>query len=191
MAKPWSSYKASIIHDARHLRTRLRTDGIKAMSRVSLGGKQVINFSNTRNRSRVFLWQQKMNNFFLFKTIMANYGWKWSLLLFFNAVVTVDVLTASNNDVNFVETQTVRFAWRLNRCFVLRELTKSTAMSRIGKFYLLFASWNTTWHCFHPVNPKGRAKIASIVNKVYCDPEAPNSVPALTTSWICSLYFRV
>ena len=31
-------------------------------------------------------------------------------LLFFNAVATVDVLTASNNDVNFVETQIVRFA---------------------------------------------------------------------------------
>ena len=29
---------------------------------------------------------------------------------FFNAVATVDVLTASNNDVNFVETQTVHFA---------------------------------------------------------------------------------
>ena len=30
---------------------------------------------------------------------------------------TVDVLTANNNDVNFVETQTVHFAWLLNRRF--------------------------------------------------------------------------
>ena len=30
---------------------------------------------------------------------------------FLDAVVTVDVLTASNNDVNFVETQTVHFPW--------------------------------------------------------------------------------
>ena len=29
---------------------------------------------------------------------------------FLDAVVTVDVLTASNNDVNFVETQTVHFS---------------------------------------------------------------------------------
>ena len=29
---------------------------------------------------------------------------------FFNAIVTVDVVTASNNDINFVKTQTVHFA---------------------------------------------------------------------------------
>ena len=40
---------------------------------------------------------------------------------FFNAVAIVDVLTASNNDSNFVETQTVHFARLLNRRFVLRE----------------------------------------------------------------------
>ena len=33
-----------LIHDARHLCMRLRTDGIKAMSRGFSGGKQVINF---------------------------------------------------------------------------------------------------------------------------------------------------
>ena len=33
---------------------------------------------------------------------------------FFNGVATKDVIVASNNDVNFVETQTVHFAW-LNR----------------------------------------------------------------------------
>ena len=32
------------------------------------------------------------------------------IVTFLNAVTTVDVLTASNNDVNFVETQTGRFA---------------------------------------------------------------------------------
>ena len=48
--------KVSIIHDARHLGMRLRTDGIKAMSRGFPGGIQVINFSNTRNRSRVCLF---------------------------------------------------------------------------------------------------------------------------------------
>ena len=32
------------------------------------------------------------------------------VVTFFNAVAIVDVLTASNNDSNFVETQTVHFA---------------------------------------------------------------------------------
>ena len=31
----------------------------------------------------------------------------------FNELAIVDVLTASNNDVNFVETQTIYFAWLL------------------------------------------------------------------------------
>ena len=43
------------------------------------------------------------------------------IFTFFGAVTTVDVLKASNNDVNFVETQTVHFACLLNRRFVLRE----------------------------------------------------------------------
>ena len=40
---------------------------------------------------------------------------------FFNAVATVEVFTASNNDINFVETQAVHFALLLNRRFILRE----------------------------------------------------------------------
>ena len=86
---------------------------------------------------------------------------------FLDAVATVDVLTASNNDVNFVETQTVHFAWLLSRRFVLREWTKSNAISRIGKFYLLFAPWITTWHCFYPINLKARAKMVGIVNNAW------------------------
>ena len=33
-----------------------------------------------------------------------------AFVTFFDAVATIDFLTASNNDVNFVETQTVHFA---------------------------------------------------------------------------------
>ena len=43
-------HSIDLIHDTRHLCTRLRTDGIKAMSRGFSGGKQVINFSNARHR---------------------------------------------------------------------------------------------------------------------------------------------
>ena len=41
---------------------------------------------------------------------MANYGWKRSFLLFLDAGATVDILTARNTDVYFVETQTVHLA---------------------------------------------------------------------------------
>ena len=100
-----------LIHDACHLCTRLRIDGIKVMLRGFSGGKQVIDFSNTRNCSRVCLFLTSENKKrFTLKTIIANYGWKLSLLLFFNAVATVDVLKASNNEVYFVETQAVHFA---------------------------------------------------------------------------------
>ena len=69
-------------HDAHNLCTRLRTDGIKAMSRGFSGGKQVINFSNTRNRGRVCLFLTTENEqLFILKTIMENKaGWKSSLL---------------------------------------------------------------------------------------------------------------
>ena len=100
---------------------RLRTDGIKVMSRGFSGDKQVINSSNTRNRSRVCLFLTTENEqFFILKTIMTTYGWKY-YCYFFNAVATVDVFTASNNDINFVETQAVHFALLLNRCFIFRE----------------------------------------------------------------------
>ena len=65
-----------LIHDARHLCTRLTTDGIKAMLRGFSGGKQVINFSNTRNQGLEFggcLFLTTENaQVFIFNTIMAN-----------------------------------------------------------------------------------------------------------------------
>ena len=55
----------------------------KEMLRGFSGGKQVIKSANTRNRSRVCLfWKTKNEELFILKTIMANYRWKWSLLLF-------------------------------------------------------------------------------------------------------------
>ena len=47
------------IHDIRHFCMRFRIDGIKPMSRVLSGGKQVIKFANTSNLSRVCLFSQK------------------------------------------------------------------------------------------------------------------------------------
>ena len=81
------------------------------MSRGFSGGRQVINFSYARNRGRVCLFLTTENEqLFILKTIMANYGWKRSFLLFLDAGATVDILTARNTDVYFVETQTVHLA---------------------------------------------------------------------------------
>ena len=92
------------------------------MSRGFSGGKQVINFSNARNRGRVCLFLTTENeHFFYIKDDNLNYGWKRSVLLFLHAGATVDILTARNTDIYFVETQTVHFAWPLNRRLVLRQ----------------------------------------------------------------------
>ena len=52
-----------LIHDTRHLCTRSKIDGIKAMSRGISGGKQVIKFANTSNRGRVCLFYQTRRRF--------------------------------------------------------------------------------------------------------------------------------
>ena len=44
------SLEIDLIHNARHLCTRSRIDGIKAMLRGISGGKQVITFANTSDR---------------------------------------------------------------------------------------------------------------------------------------------
>ena len=46
-------------------------------------------------------------------------------------------------------------------------INKLDSITCIGKFYHLFAPWNTTWHSFYPIDPRARAKMADIVNKVY------------------------
>ena len=52
-----------LIHDTRHLCTRSKIDGIKAMSRGISGGKQVIKFADTSNRGRVCLFYQTRRRF--------------------------------------------------------------------------------------------------------------------------------
>ena len=75
---------------------------------------------------------------------------------------------SNSDDVNLAKTRYVRFAWLWSPCFVLIEQTNSTAITRIGKLYHLFAPWNTTWHSCYPFDPRAQAKMAGIVNKVYC-----------------------
>ena len=51
-----SEHGIDLIHDTRHLCTRFRIDGMKAMSRGISGGKQKIIFANARNRGRLCLF---------------------------------------------------------------------------------------------------------------------------------------
>ena len=70
-------YLIDFIHDTRHLCTRLRTDGIKAMSRAFSGGQQLKKSADTRNRGQVCLFYTTENEErFILKTIMRNCGWK-------------------------------------------------------------------------------------------------------------------
>ena len=96
-----------LIHDTHHLSARLRTHRIKAMSRAFSGGKQVVNFSNTRNRGRVCLFLTTGNEqLFLLKTIIANYGVEVIIFSFFGCSSDRRCPQGINNDVNFFETQT-------------------------------------------------------------------------------------
>ena len=98
-----------LIHDTRHLCTRLRTDGRKALSRGFSEGKQVMKIS----RSRLFIvdngkWKafyRKDDNGKLWVEMIIQYCY------FLDAVATVDVLKESNNVEKRVKTRAVHFAW--------------------------------------------------------------------------------
>lgn len=74
----WEQYLRKIIdliHDTRHLRTRFRNDGIKAMSRVFSWGKQVREFAKARNRGRIYLfWTKENEELFILEMMMAING---------------------------------------------------------------------------------------------------------------------
>ena len=86
---------------------RVRTDGIKAMSRGFSGGgggQTSVKFAITRI-------MKDDNGKLLVEVIIVTLG----------AVATVDVLKAKINDVNLVNSRSVRFVWLLNRRLVLIE----------------------------------------------------------------------
>ena len=132
------SRRIDLIHDIRHLYTRLKTDALKAMSRGFSGCSQAEkNLPIQEIASILFIPGNKQ-----WKTsppkYMANYGWKSSLLLFYDAVATVDVLTASENDEKLVETQetrTVHFAWPKS----------SSRFERINNFDRDYSYWQISF----------------------------------------------
>ena len=74
------------------------------MSRGFSGGQASVKFAITRI-------MKDDNGKLLVEVIFVTMG----------AVVTVDVLKAKNNDVNIVNSRSVRFVWLLNRRLVLIE----------------------------------------------------------------------
>ena len=88
-------------------------------------------------------------------TVIANYGWTWLLLntLLKDAVATVDVLIASNNEVKLVNTRTVHFAW-LKSLFCFKRINKLDRNYSYWEILLMFAPWHTTRDWFYPNNPK-------------------------------------
>ena len=86
---------------------RLRIDGIKTMLRGFSGGKQVTKFCQyKKSRSSLYIFDNRKWTAFYIKDGNGKLWVEVIIFPFLDAVATVDVLTASNNDVNFVETQT-------------------------------------------------------------------------------------
>ena len=104
------------------------------MARGFSGGKQVIKSAHTRNRGRLEMM-----------------GGSDRCYLFLMQYRTSGILTANNNNVNFVETRAVHFAClKLSNCFNRPRL-------------LVLANFNT---CFPSEIPSDIAFIQSILKRV-------------------------
>ena len=83
-----------LIHDTRHLYTRFRINGIKAMLCSISEGKQVIKFANTSNCGCVCLfYQKKTNELIVMQKLQIKFEQKICYILF--AVTSSTVATAS------------------------------------------------------------------------------------------------
>ena len=91
-----------LIHDTRHLCTRLRTDGIKVTSRACfLRGQASDKICQCKkSRSSLFILNNRKWITFYLKDDNGKLWVKVIIVTFLDAVATVDVLTASHNDVN-------------------------------------------------------------------------------------------
>ena len=78
-------------------------------------------FQYKKSRSSLFILDNRKWITFYMKYDIGKLWVEVAIFTFLDAVATVEVITTSNNEVNFVETQTAHFAWLLNGRFVLRE----------------------------------------------------------------------
>ena len=115
-----------LIYDARYLCTRFRIDGIKALSLGISGGKEVLKFANTSNRSR-------LKQFDSFRHAKCTVGVSTSLTLLLFPVRTSDLRSYCIKKITTI-TSTHNF--------------HTTAISCVGRFYYLFGPGETTCHSF-------------------------------------------
>ena len=100
----------------------LRTDGIKVLVTWFLRGQTSDKFFQYKiSQPSLFILDNRKWTTFYNKDDDGKLWVEAIIFTLLDAIATVDVLAASSNDVNFVETQTVHFAWLLNRRFVLRK----------------------------------------------------------------------
>ena len=77
---------------------------------------------------------------------MDNYwGVEVLFITILDAVVTEDVITANNTDVNLVETRTVHFLWLWNRHLVWENKQTRLRLPVLANFISCFPPWNITW----------------------------------------------
>ena len=77
---------------------------------------------------------------------MDNYwGVEVLFITILDAVVTEDVITANNTDVNLVETRTVHFLRQWNRHLVWENKQTRLRLPVLANFISCFPPWNITW----------------------------------------------
>ena len=126
------------------------------MSRSFSGGKQVIKSCRLQEIAVKFIHskQQKMKKTFHLKDDNGKLWVEVIIVIFLkDAVATVDVLIASNNEVKLVDTRTVHFA-RLKSLLRFKRINKLDHDYSYWEILSMFAPWHTTWHWFYPNNPK-------------------------------------
>ena len=123
--------RIDLIHDTRHLCTRSRIDGIKAMSRGTSRGKQVIKIANTSNHCRVCLFYQNETTIFN-KHAKFRVGVSKSFILLF--VVRKSTVATAFNEIYMINfTHTEQFAITVFKINVLHLLLSRIRMNKLDR----------------------------------------------------------
>lgn len=101
----WTRYSnrwgTDLIQDSRHLCTRFRINGIKAMSLGILGGKQVLKFYNTSSRGRVWLSPQNYKTILNLQNVQysSSFAKFYVIIACFDYIYGLYCIKIDNNDL--------------------------------------------------------------------------------------------
>ena len=84
------------------------------------------------------------------------------IIIFFYGIATEDVIVVINNDVNFIETQRIHFAWLNRSLFRFERINKVDLDFSQGQ--ILSFVFPLKYHVIFAINPKARAMMVGIVN---------------------------